>query len=149
MPFLFRCNVLLILSLTKLTNALQTADSAFPTVQKPPTFSFATLGGMVFAHITKGTSLNDTDLALLAKFPIVQFDKGQNKVSMPDSALEDRFISAARQVKSANPNAYLLFYLNGMINFPDFQRLLNATKAGRLFDSENLVCSKIKKLYLR
>jgi len=100
-----------------------------PRINKPPHFTWDTLGGMTFAHVTKSTEFNATDLALLKKYCIVQFDKGQNDVSMPAATLEDRFIAAARQVKQVNPKATLLMYLNGMIDFPEFQRLHNTTVA--------------------
>ena len=48
---------------------------------------------------------------------------------MPEAPAEDRFIAAAREVKAANPNASLLMYINGLINFPEFERLKNATLA--------------------
>jgi hypothetical protein len=84
---------------------------------------------MTFAHVTKTSAFNATDLALLSKYPIVQFDKAQDHDDMPWNTLEDRFIAAARQIKSANPNATTLMYFNALIDFPDFQRLANATAA--------------------
>ena len=94
-----------------------------PPLENPPSFAWTTLGHMTFAHITKTTDFNATDLMLLKRYPIVQFDKDQNTLSMPNSSQEDRFIAAARQIKAANPNAKTLMYLNGLIDFPAFQRL--------------------------
>ena len=63
---------------------------------------------MTFAHVTKSSSFNASDLELLRKFPLVQFDKGQDSLDMPWSTTEDRFIPAAKQIKSANRNATTL-----------------------------------------
>jgi hypothetical protein len=104
-------------------------NTAPPPLLRPPQFSMNHLGGMVFAHITKSSAFNATDLALLSKYQIVQFDKSQDVTDMPWSTLEDRFIAAARQIKSVNANATTLIYFNGLIDFPDFERLSNATAA--------------------
>lgn len=89
----------------------QSAAAAQPPVvpaSNAPEWSDRTLGGMVFAHVTKTTAFNATDLELLQRYPIVQFDKAQDIVSMPADNQEDRFIAAARQIKSVNPKAKLL-----------------------------------------
>lgn len=100
-----------------------------PRLVATPAFGWETLGRMTFAHVTKTQPFNKTDLELLKHYPIVQFDKAQDLVSMPYATQEDRFIAAAKQVKQANPRAKLLYYLNGMINFPNFQRLYNHTQS--------------------
>lgn len=89
----------------------------------------STLGGMSFAHVTKSTPFDTAELALLGRFPIVQFDKTQNVKSMPNVTQEDRFIAAARQIKSLSPSSMTLMYLNGLINFPAFLRLESITSA--------------------
>jgi len=152
-----------------------------------------TLYCLIYIFLAQTTAFNDTELAFLARFCIVQFDKVQNIKDMPDATQEDRFIAAARQagfpqcshtaalvwsphvhwqtfnthpssdalytpcytlptlsifhprtmrptlhstthssrpqVKAVNPRSVTLMYLNGLINFPAFQRLLNATVA--------------------
>ena len=100
-----------------------------PPLKHPPAFAWTTLGHMTFAHVTKTTHFNATDILLLKRYPIVQFDKGQNTQSMPNSSQEDRFISAARQIKAANPNAVTLMYLNGLIDFTAFTRLSDPVTA--------------------
>ena len=70
----------------------------FPPINRPPAWGWDTVGHMVFAHVTKTTEFNQTDLDWLQKYSIVQFDKKQNVLSMPNSSQEDRFIAAARQV---------------------------------------------------
>ena len=61
-----------------------------PPLQDPPTWSDDTLGGMVFAHVTKTTPFNSSDLALLRRYPVVQFDKAQNLISMPGAGTLER-----------------------------------------------------------
>ena len=100
-----------------------------PRVTAPPAFAWDSLGHMVFAHVTKTEPFNATELALLKRYSVVQFDKAQDLESMPRASQEDRFIAAAKQIKQANPHAKLLYYLNGLINFPDFQRLYNHTQS--------------------
>ena len=95
---------------SKGTEAAPAAPPPPPPLLKPPFFSTATLGGMAFAHVTKGSAFNATDLALLRKYPLVQFDKSQDEADMPWSTLEDRFIAAARQIKSVNANVTTLMY---------------------------------------
>jgi hypothetical protein len=109
--------------------AVGLATPPYAPLSRPPAFSTATLGGMTFAHVTKDVAFNASDLDMLKKFSVVQFDKGQDAADMASSTLEDRFIHAARQIKAANPGSTTLSYLNGLINFPAFQRLYNATKA--------------------
>ena len=84
---------------------------------------------MTFAHVTKSTPFNASDLAWLKRYQVVQFDKAQDISSMPCAGQEDRFIAAARQIRKANPKAKTLMYLNSLIDFPDFQRISNATAA--------------------
>jgi hypothetical protein len=111
--------------------AAATASSppSYPPLARPPQFTMDTLGGMTFAHVTKPVAFNDTDLALLSKYQVVQFDKSQDVTDMAGSTLEDRFIHAAQQIKQVNPKSVTLCYFNGLINFPAFQRLANATRA--------------------
>ena len=101
----------------------------FAPLSNPPGFSFDTLGGMSFAHITKSIEFNASNLAWLSKYQVVQFDKGQDIRDMPNATTEDRFIHAARQIKKANPRVTTLSYLNGLIDFPAFRRIHNATLA--------------------
>lgn len=105
---------------------------SYPRVANPPAWSWATLGSMAFVHSGVAEGYDAAALALLARFPMVQFDKKQNTASMPNASQEDRFIAAARQVRRArtpgvDPPVKILMYLNGLINFPAFERLHDAT----------------------
>jgi hypothetical protein len=53
---------------------------------------------MAFVHSGQASGYNSTDLTLLAKFPMVQFDKKQGLALNPTATQEDRFIIAARKV---------------------------------------------------
>ena len=113
------------------TAAFRPRAQPYPRVANPPTWSWGSLGAMAFVHSGNAAGFNATDLLLLSKFSMVQFDKKQNTESMPGASQEDRFITAARQVRQARsgagPPVQVLMYLNGLINFPAFQRLHNAT----------------------
>ena len=100
---------------------------SYPVPASPPRWSWDALGSMAFAHVCQPTAFNTTQLEQLKRYNFVQFDKQMNTESMPYASQEDRFIAAARQVKSVNADAKVLLYLNGLINFPAFQRLYNAT----------------------
>jgi hypothetical protein len=101
----------------------------YPIITNPPDWSWSSLGSMAFVHSGQPTMYSDVDLKLLSKFPIVQFDKKENNAAMPGVSQEDRFIAAARQVKAVNNRTALLMYLNGLMNFPKFERLYNHTVA--------------------
>ena len=62
-----------------------------PALWRTPRYNTSTLGGMTFAHVTKATWFNSSDLAFLRKFPIVQFDK---------STLTESMASALRRTAS-------------------------------------------------
>jgi hypothetical protein len=101
--------------------------AAYPTVANPPGWAWENLGSMSFVHSGQAQTYTTADLQLLTKFQIVQFDKKENKAAMPHVSAEDRFIAAARQVKAVSKRPQILMYLNGLINFPEFERLYNAT----------------------
>ena len=102
--------------------------SAFPTVHNPPLWSSSTLGGMAFLHAGDSHGFNATQLDVVQKFAIVQFDKKANLAVLPGVSFEDRAIALARTVKARAPRAKTLLYINGMINFAN-SRLFNATAA--------------------
>ena len=100
-----------------------------PIVANPPKWSWATLGDMAFAHSGQATLYTPEDLALLKRYSMVQFDKKENAAAQPNASALDRFIAAARQVRSVNPEVQILAYLNGLIDFPAFTRLHAAAQA--------------------
>ena len=81
------------------------AASAYPTVgPDPPRWSSDTLGAMAFMHGGDPLAYNVTQLKLIAKFAMAQFDKQCNIASMPSVPYEDRAIAAARAIKHAAPH---------------------------------------------
>ena len=103
--------------------------AAPPIVANPPKWSWDTLGDMAFAHTGQSTAYTPTDLALLKRYNMVQFDKKENVAVLPNTSALDRFIAAAQQVRSVNPEVQILAYLNGLIDFPAFARLHAAVQA--------------------
>ena len=78
--------------------------SAYPTLgPNPPRWSSDTLGAMAFMHGGDPAAYNATQLELIAKFAMAQFDKQCNAASMPGVPYEDRAIAAARAIKRAAP----------------------------------------------
>ena len=55
----------------------------FPIVTNPPSWGWGTLGAMSFAHTGQAQPYSVTDLALLARYPMVQFDKKELVGTMP------------------------------------------------------------------
>ena len=103
-------------------------DAPAPRVLSPPHWSWDTLGDMAFLHAGDPQPYSATQLDLVKKFPMVQFDKKQELQTMPHGSTEDRIVAAAQIVKAASPTATVLMYINGLINFPD-SSLYNVTLA--------------------
>ena len=101
-----------------------------PTVLRPPRWSWDTLGSMAFLHAGDPQTYTADEVALIKRFPMVQFDKKQGLAwpGLNGRSTEDRIIAGARFVKQASPSATVLMYINGLINFPA-SRLYAATKA--------------------
>lgn len=106
-------------------------SNSYPTIVKAPQWSLDTLGGATFVHGGDSHTYNSTQLALISKFQMAQFDKKANIASMPNVPFEDRSIAASRLVKSEAPHIKTLLYINGMINFPG-SRLFNLTDSSLL-----------------
>eukprot|EP01084_Bolivina_argentea_P003656 6876_1 len=92
----------------------------------PPLFSWNTVP--LFMHSqNKSGPLNDTAAQYMSTFPIVSIEKSQgqdpnnpycNTTKQP--CQEDIIIASLKKIKSYNPNTRGLFYLNSMINFPQY-----------------------------
>ena len=89
-----------------------------PIVARPPRWGWASLGEMAFLHAGDPDPYTASQLALVKRFPMVQFDKKQGLSRMPNASTEDRIIAGARLVKQAEPTVTTLMYINGLINFP-------------------------------
>ena len=71
------------LALALLLALQQHALAAPPIVANPPHWSWATLGDMAFLHAGDPRPYSATELALVKRFPIVQFDKKQVRAAQP------------------------------------------------------------------
>lgn len=131
----------LLVSLASLT----ATDASHPSVTNPPKWSWDTLGSMAFCHSGQAQGYNASDLQLLKKFSMVQFDKKQGISPMPNDAQEDRFIAAARQVKAVNKDTQVLMYINALMNFPN-SRLHNLTSPELLLRNNQSEQVKIRGL---
>ena len=76
------------------------AKASYPVVLNPPRWSWHTLGHMAFLHAGDSQPYTPTDLVLVNRFPLVQFDKKQSLARHPTLSQEDRFILAAKQVRT-------------------------------------------------
>ena len=70
----------------------------FPTVKNPPSWRWDTLGAMSFAHTGQAQPYSPADLALLGRYPIVQFDK---KVRVRDQRLTCHSVESLARVQRA------------------------------------------------
>ena len=144
----------LLLLLCACAAATTAPPAAPPTIQNPPRWGWGSLGDMAFLHAGDPAPYTAPDLALLAKFPMVQFDKKQGlgwpQFMGKNASTEERIVAAARAVKKASPTATTLLYvlvlealllvlvlillvrvfryINGLIDFPA-SRLRAATRA--------------------
>lgn len=81
------------------------AAAQYPIIENPPQWSWSSLGTMAFAHTGQPHAYDATDLQLLKKYSMVQFDKKQDLATLLNDYQEDRFIAAARQIKAVNAKA--------------------------------------------
>lgn len=98
---------------------------------KPPAFSWDTVPRFMHAANESGP-LTTEDAAYMAQFPLVTIEKMQALHSpcpdnKPAPCQEDKIIAACRAVRAANTTARTHFYLNSLINFPQYR--LAATMA--------------------
>jgi len=88
----------------------------------PPSFSWDTVGHMVFYHSCNYTGpYTDEALQTVVKFPMVTIEKGQQVFDDAGYA-EDTIVETLRRVKKLNPNISTIFYYNSVLDWP-FYRL--------------------------
>lgn len=112
-----------------------------PVVSNPPAFSWDALGNMTFCHGSTTEGFTTAELEFLRRFPIVQFDKKQDKDIERHGSIEDRNIKAALAVKGNDYHSIQIpVYINSILNFPD-SRMYNLIPESLLLtdDSGNLV----------
>ena len=98
----------------------------------PPPFSWDTIP--LFIHAANGSgSLNQTAAKYMSTFPIATIDKMQEQntsnpvCSLTEPCEEDKIIAALQQIRSYNKDVRTIFYLNTMINFPQYALSQNFT----------------------
>ena len=89
------------------------------TMARKPYFSWDTIP--VFCHMCNKSGLfNDHAVRVLARFPMVTFEKGQGS-NVSDCCAEDKIVAAAKQVKAANSSVYTLFYYNSVLDWNQYR----------------------------
>ena len=69
----------------------------------------------LYMHIRKATSYTDEEIAFLAKFPLITFEKANGHDD--HGSIEAGTLIAARAVKEINPDTTILYYRNVMVHY--------------------------------
>lgn len=72
----------------------------------------------LYMHVRKATSYTEKEIAFIAKFPLITFEKA-NGHSDHDSVEKGTLISA-RAVKKVNPKAKILYYRNVIVHYGSY-----------------------------
>lgn len=94
-----------------LENSPSRNDST-PTVAYPE-FSWDRIP--LYMHVRKAESFTDEEIAFLAKFPLITFEKANGH--QDHGSVEAGTLVAARAVKEINPNAKILYYRNVFVHY--------------------------------
>lgn len=94
-------------------------------VPKAPRFSWETVPRFIHTSNMSGP-VNAKSLKLMASFPMVTVEKFQGPCANENNATpacfeEDKIISVLRGVKAINPNASTIFYMNSVLDFPQYR----------------------------
>lgn len=73
----------------------------------------------LYMHIRKATSYTDEEIAFLAKFPLITFEKANGH--QDHGSVEAGTLSAARAVKEINPNTTILYYRNVIVHYGGYE----------------------------
>ena len=77
----------------------------------------------LYMHIRKATSYTPEELAFIAKFPLITFEKANGHLD--HGSIEKGTLASARAVKKLNPKATILYYRNVIVHYRGY----NADKA--------------------
>ena len=114
----------------------------------PPPFSWDTVPLFIHAMNESG-ALNDSAAKYMSTFPLATIEKSQGQsesnpvCSLTEPCEEDKIIGALQQIRSHSSDVRTIFYLNSIINFPEYnlstqfygdneQYLLHDDKTGEL-----------------
>ena len=92
----------------------------------PPPFSWDTVPLFIHGANSSGP-LNDTAAKYMSSFPLATIEKFQDVNNHPicnpnsnEPCEEDRMLLALSQIRSHNKSTRTIFYLNSMLNFPQY-----------------------------
>ncbi|XP_065830205.1 uncharacterized protein [Oscarella lobularis] len=96
-----------------------------------PKFSWDTVP--VFNHMANVSGpFNDEAVRILARFPLVTFEKMQG-ASLSPCCSEDKIVEAAKQIKATNSSVITIFYLNSVLDFTNYRLHEELLKRPELF----------------
>jgi hypothetical protein len=72
----------------------------------------------LYMHIRKATSYTDEEIAFLARFPLITFEKANGH--QDHGSVEKGTLIAARAVKKVNPKAKILYYRNVFVHYGSY-----------------------------
>jgi len=72
----------------------------------------------LYMHIRKATSYTDKEIAFIARFPLITFEKANGYKD--HGSVEQGTLVAARAVKKVNPKAKILFYRNVIVHYGNY-----------------------------
>lgn len=72
----------------------------------------------LYMHIRKATSYTDEEIAFMARFPLITFEKANGH--RDHGSVEKGTLIAARAVKKVNPKAKILYYRNVLVHYGNY-----------------------------
>ncbi len=72
----------------------------------------------LYMHIRKATSYTDKEIAFMAKFPLITFEKANGHKD--HGSIEKGTLVSARAVKKVNPKAKILYYRNVIVHYGSY-----------------------------
>ena len=84
---------------------------------KLPTFSWDTVP--VWLRVRKSTAYSEDEIAQIARYPVVVFEKANGHVTYGD--VESGTLAAARAVKQVSPTTKVIFYFNAVIEYGGYR----------------------------
>lgn len=73
----------------------------------------------LYMHIRKAKTFTDEEIAFLAKFPLITFEKANGY--QDHGSVEAGTLVAAQAVKKVNPDAKILYYRNVIVHYGNYQ----------------------------
>jgi len=88
----------------------------------------------LYMHIRKAKSYTDKEIAFLARFPLITFEKANGHAD--HGSVEKGTLAAARAVKRINPRAKILYYRNVIVHYGNYEanRTLEGIRSAFLLD---------------